>query len=140
MSVDGLILPADAQDRIADRVKRGDPVVGWKGDPTMDVLLDESTGLVEVWAFDPAGNGRYVAASVDASANPGWRHQLLCKLRDGAPERGGVKAWFEAQQKAADARERAEFSDLEARAERLAWGVRRAFGHEIGLTRGKEFY
>jgi hypothetical protein len=134
--VTGLLLPSD-HDRIADRVRDGDPIVGWRGDATMDTYLNERTGDVEVWAFDAKGE-RYCAASVSASA-PGWKHTLLTKLRDGDPQRGAWEKWMADQEKAHAEKEKANWNQLEERADRLAWGLRRVYGHDVdGLS--KEFY
>lgn len=75
----GLVLPADDVMGITDRVQRGDPTLGWRGDPAMDVYAHGNS--VAVYGFDRKGE-RYVAATV-SKVSQGWRHELLRKLRDG---------------------------------------------------------
>jgi len=132
----GLLLPSD-HDRIADRVRDGDPVVGWRGDPTMDTYLIDATGEVQVFAFDRSGE-RYCAASVSAHS-PGWKHELLSKLRDGDWQSGAAERWVNERNAEQDALEREHAGQLEERTDRLAWAVRRDVGtHVDGLS--KEFY
>jgi len=85
-----LILPSSYQQRsaigrgedvndITRSVQDGDPVVGWRGDPQMDVYREGSQ--VKVYGFDLSGQ-RYVAATVNM-VDSDWRRTLLQKLRDG---------------------------------------------------------
>lgn len=135
----GLILPADSHGSIAERVKRGDPTVGWRGDPTMDVVLDERSGTVEVHAFDSHGE-RYVACTVDVNADPGWRYTILKRLTEWDPRRVNVIDKFSAEQEAAEKlKDHRARHQLEERADRLAWGLRRTIGPYVdGMSR--EFY
>lgn len=86
----GLILPSSYETRtvigrgedvndITRSVQDGDPTIGWRGDPQMDVYREGST--VRVYGFDRAGE-RYVAATVNI-VDSDWRGTLLKKLRDG---------------------------------------------------------
>ena len=135
----GLILPADSHGHIAQRVKYGDPTVGWRGDPTMDVILDEATGDVEVHAFDSHGE-RYVACTVNANLDPGWRYTILKRLTEWDPRRVNVIDKFSREQEAREAaKDRANRHQLEERVDRLAWGLRRTVGPYVdGMS--KEFY
>lgn len=74
---------ADVND-VTRSVQDGDPVIGWRGDPQMDVYREGS--MVRVYGFDRAGT-RYVAATV-SMVDSDWRRTLLCKLRDGDWQRG----------------------------------------------------
>ena len=134
----GLIL-AGHQGNIAQLVKYGDPLVGWRGDPTMDTYLDENTGQVEVHAFDSHGE-RYCACTVNAATDPGWRHTLLRQLTEWDPRRVNVVDKFSQEQEArAAAKKRADRNVIEERADKLAWALRRDIGHDVdGLS--KEFY
>lgn len=132
----GLLLPQD-YGRISDLVRDGDPVVGWRGDPSMDTYLVESTGEVEVWAFDAHGQ-RYRACSVDAT-RPGWKHELLCKLRDGDPQRTSIDDWVKAQEAKQAAMEKAHAEKRAEVAEKAAWALRKDIGQQAtGLS--KDFY
>lgn len=137
----GLLLPTDDVVRIADRVKHGDPTVGWQGDPTMDCYLDEQSAQVVVMGFDSAGN-RYPAATVSL-LDQGWRHQLLTKLRDGDWRtdhgRAQVERMIADNQRIEDEKD-ARSDELSAEvAEKIAWGLRRDVGVYVdGLS--KEFY
>lgn len=64
---------------ITRSVQDGDPTVGWRGDPSMDVYREGSQ--VRVYGFDRSGE-RYVAATVNL-VDSDWRRTLLTKLRDG---------------------------------------------------------
>jgi len=90
-----LILPSSYEQRtaigrgedvndITRSVQDGDPIIGWRGDPQMDVYREGSS--VKVYGFDRAGD-RYVAASVSL-ADSDWRGTLIRKLRDGDWQRG----------------------------------------------------
>lgn len=133
----GLVLPSDDVIGIAERVRQGDPVAGWRGDPTMDTYLDEEAGLALVYGFDRAGN-RYIAASTPVTG-AGWRHELLRKLRDGDWQRPDtvdrVMKKLEGEQAARDA---VVDDALDEKAERLAWALKRDAGYMTGLS--KEFY
>lgn len=135
----GLILPADSHAGIAQRVKYGDPTVGWRGDRTMDVILDERTGDVEVHAFDSHGE-RYVACTVNANSDPGWRYTILKKLTEWDPRRVNVIEKFSREQEAREKqREHRNHHQLEERVDRFAWGLRREIGPYVdGMS--KEFY
>lgn len=77
---------------ILSRVQRGDEMIGWRGDPDMEVLEGEpgkrcpcgadGSCLVVVLGTDARGKS-YRAASAHRSSNPGWRESLLRDLRDG---------------------------------------------------------
>jgi len=86
----GLILPASYDNRsaiargedVADitrSVQDGDPTLGWRGDPQMDVYREGS--VVKVYGFDLKGE-RYCAATVNL-VDSDWRTTLIRKLRDG---------------------------------------------------------
>lgn len=130
----GLVLPGEHLD-IATRVRHGDPVIGWRGDESMDVYLFNQHRRCEVWAFDRQGI-RYCAASVNVDV-PGWQHTLLRKLRDGDWHRG--QTVFDEINKRNDARDKARDAAAAARgderAEKLAWALQRDIGHLVSGTR-----
>lgn len=102
------------------RVKYGDAVIGWRGDPSMGVFFNQVTHEFEIWGIDRAGND-YKAAS-----NPTLDQQLIVKLRDGDPRLGDV------MQRVLDTnakrRADAEAVDRDARGElgeKLQWAIRR---------------
>jgi len=135
----GFILPGDDVVSIAERVRRGDASVGWRGDPRMDVYLDEQRGVVQVWGWDSLGY-QYIAAEVNPFHSQGWRHELLRRLKDGDWQNDDLVdkqiAWVEAPQI-----ERAKaFEELkQEKSEHIAWALRKDLGHHFGgLTR--EFY
>lgn len=136
-----LILPRD-YDRdvlgINERVRRGDPTVGWRGDQTMDVILNTAAEKVEVWGFDRAGN-RYIAAS-ESVHHPGWRHRLLERLRDGDWQRPGRFDEIQRANDRATAARQAQVDDrLDEAGEKLHWALRRDVGQHFGGLR-KEHY
>jgi hypothetical protein len=136
MAESGLILARQSGD-IATLIGEGDPVVGWRGDPTMDPYLMPN-GEVHVYGFDAHGE-RYLAAATDARL-PGWQHDLLRRLRDGDWQNGNAHDRVEALNAAVEkeAQYRADQA-TEAFSEKLAWATRRDIGaHFGGLT--KEFY
>lgn len=80
---------------IQDRVAKGDPELGWRGDPDMAVYEgeacehDERGGCVaQVVAWDAHGEP-YVAAHVHRAEHPSsWRDVLIRKLVDGDWQQG----------------------------------------------------
>lgn len=123
---------------VNERVQRGDPTMGWRGDGNMVVLFEPERQVVQALGLDGQGE-RYVAAEVDPRAE-GWQHTLLRKLRDGDWQNENRMAElvkkFTAEQKAADT---ADDDALGAASEKLAWGLRRDIGTYVdGLS--KEHY
>lgn len=128
----GLVLPGESL-AIADRVHRGDPTVGWRGDPEMDVYV--RNGVCEVWQFDITGT-RWCAVRV-STLEPGWQHEVLRRLRDSDWQRDDVTSRAIDMMKAHDREVAAqEAESCGAGAERIAWWMRRRYGHHYGgLTR-----
>jgi hypothetical protein len=99
----------------------------------MDVHIDE-TGQVAVYGFD-AHRQRYLVTTV-GTWDPGWRHDLLKRLRDGdwqnpnAYQRIVDAGVAHETQRDALLAERAG-----AAAEKLAWAIRRDAGHLVGQSR-----
>jgi len=123
----GLILPGEDVHNVAEAVQRGDSATGWRGDPGMDTHMGVD-GTVAVYAFDRDGN-RYRAAVVDAR-NPGWRYELLTRLRDGDWQRGDQFDRLDALNRARDLEtSKALQEKKDEMAERLAWGIKRDLGH-----------
>lgn len=136
----GLVLPTDDVVGIAERVKFGDPVVGWRGDPQADTYLDPNTGQVAVYTFDGHGN-RYCATVLDINrAGEGWRHELLRRLRDGDWQRDDVvERRMEELMAPVKAKEAAHREKAEQAAEKLAWALKRDLGHLYSGTT-KEYH
>lgn len=65
------------------RIKEGDES-GWRGDPSMFLMLNPRNGMFEVWGIDRGGN-QYLACSHHACD-----HTLLRKLVAGDPQRHDV--------------------------------------------------
>lgn len=133
----GLILPGEDVHDVARAVQQGDPATGWRGDPGMDTHLG-SDGRVGVYGFDRAGD-RYLACLVDAR-NPGWRYELLSRLRDGDWQRADQFDRVDAHNRQIQAEKDAAFQDQkEETAERLAWALKRDLGHLYSGT-SKDVY
>ena len=134
----GLILPTADVMSIEDRIRRGDPIVGWQGDPSMDLYIREDIGEAGVYGFDRAGD-RYLAATVSL-ADPGWRHTLLQKLRDGDWRTDHGRANGQRIVAHNEAVAKAQEDDLDEKrlefSERLAWALERDLGpHVTGSSR-----
>lgn len=92
----------------------------------MDTYVDDQRGVVQVFGFD--GHGiRYMVTEVAIDGNPGWRHEVLARLRDGDYRRGEefMRRWEkEREAKERDvARQRADL--VGAMAEHAEWAIRR---------------
>lgn len=111
------------------RIKDGDES-GWRGDPTMGLFFNPHTRQFEVWGIDRAGKEYKAATHHELSV------EIIHKLRNGDPTRNDVfqqvldhNAKVEADAKQKDREARAEVFD------KLAWGIRKDFGHLAGGTR-----
>lgn len=121
-------LPVDIFD-IDRRIKEGDES-GWRGDPTMGLFLNPHTGMFEVWGIDRANNQYKACTHHELSV------EIIHKLRDGDPIRNDPfqkvldhNAKVKADAEAKDREGLAEVAD------KLAWGIRKDFGHLAGGTR-----
>lgn len=134
-----LILPGEDVADVARAIKEGDATTGWRGDPGMALHRGERgtprEGTVAVYGFDARGE-RYLAATQDITL-PGWRFELLKRLREGDWQRNDQFDRVDAanqklrDEAAAEAREA-----KEELAEKLAWAIRRDIGHlNGGLTK-----
>jgi hypothetical protein len=133
--LNGLILPGQ-YDNIARSVQEGDPVVGWRGDPTMDVMMWHNE--VHVYAFDREGT-RYLAAATDARL-PGWQHDLLRRLRDGDWQTSNAYDRVAALNAELERERESKLEDRKNEvAEKLARATRRDLGHLYSGTT-KEFH
>ena len=56
ITVDGSVLET------VRRLKQGDGILGWEGDPDMEVFVDTSTGLFDVWTLDARGEPTLVVS------------------------------------------------------------------------------
>lgn len=130
----GLILPGEDVHNVAGAVREGDPATGWRGDPTMDTYMG-SDGYVGVYGFDRSGE-RYLACRVNAR-NPGWRHELLTRLREGDWQRGDQFDRIDAENRRIQAEKDRAFEEFkEESAERLAAALHKDLGHlHAGTTK-----
>jgi hypothetical protein len=119
---------------ITERVQRGDPDIGWRGDEQMDVYARGNE--VAVYGFDRVGD-RYQAAVVSRS-NPGWRHELLARLRDGDWRNDGhpLARVIESRQKLEADQDYADQQRLGEKADHMAFVMKKHLGaHEGGTTK-----
>lgn len=112
---------------IGRRIQEGDEL--WRGDPTMDLCYNDLTGKFEVIGLDAKGqpyvvvtadecDQRILMALVESDWQRGSRHMIDELVRREA-----------AAQKAADTTR----ADLSGElADRLAWGIKRAFAQHLG--------
>ena len=134
----GLVLVDDDLVSIDRRVREGDPTVGWRGDPTMDVYVDNDAAMAYVYGFDIKGL-RYRAASI-STLGEGWRHDLLAKLRDGDwRDPNSINRADEANRRLDAERDYRLDQVISEVAEKFGWGLRRDVGHHFGGTT-KEFF
>jgi hypothetical protein len=103
-------------------VQEGDVLVGWRGDPQMDVYLDQTTGNVLVYAFDRFGE-RYLAVVEDARF-AGWQHRLLMKLRDGDWQTNSAEKLVDKMRDEWFARQKVSEDKAGELAEKMAWAAR----------------
>lgn len=128
----GLLLPGESLG-IAERVRNGDPTVGWRGDPEMDVYV--RAGICQVWQFDRTGR-RWCAVQVPTS-EPGWQHTVLRRLRDGDWQNPDTIKNILREYDRNERRIAAEQAEACGRgADKVAYTMRRTMGqHYGGLTR-----
>lgn len=134
----GLILPStyysvepigrgqDVND-ITRSVQDGDPTVGWRGDPSMDVYREGSE--VKVYSFDARGQ-RYVAATVNL-ADSDWRRTLLIKLKEGDWQNPvAYDKLIERQEKADRDRQTQAEDQAEEVKDKMVHAILKDFGHK----------
>ena len=109
------------------RIKHGDATLGWRGDPSMFLMLHPVTGHYEVWGTDRAGN-QYMCCS-----HPFCDVTLIKKLVDGDPTRNDVIGRILADnEKLKKDREDAERDKRLEVADKLGWAIRQDFGQHLG--------
>jgi hypothetical protein len=117
------------------RIKEGDES-GWRGDPSMFLMLNPATDMFEVWGIDRGGN-QYMACSHHTCD-----HTLLQKLVAGDPTRHDVIAGvLEANEKAKRDREAADRDKALVVADKLGHAIRKDFdmGKRVhGMYDGKK--
>lgn len=112
---------------IGRRLQEGDEL--WRGDPTMTLCFNELTDKFEVIAHDAKGNP-YIAHVADVCDE-----RILIALTESDWQRG-TKAMIDRlvkQTAAANAEQDREVRDRQGEiAEKVAWGIRRAFATHLG--------
>lgn len=105
----------------------------------MDAYHWPDRNEVAVYGFDRAGQ-RYLAA-VESLSNPGWRHDLIRRLRDGDWQRGAAVIEDMEKRNAKIQRELDHEWDefAEEQAEKLAWSLRKDIGVYVDGT-SREFF
>lgn len=135
---------------IGRRINEGDPTVGWEGDPTMALVIDDEPyqtdpdgrpvyplipnlryGWFEVWGTDAHGEA-YLAAS-----SPTCDQNLLKALADGHWKRGSAHDRIVAENtRRAQAIAKEKAAEREEIADKLAFALHRDLGaYEGGLSR-----
>lgn len=110
------------------RLKDGDNVLGWEGDPNMELFVDLDTGLFDVWTLDLAGEPTLVV-----SAAPYCDQRLLERVIRADTRR------FDVAQRVIDARaarEKAEASRLADQREEAHDKLHLALLQDIGAYEG----
>ena len=113
------------------RIKDGDES-GWRGDPSMGIFVNTSTGWFEVWGYDRAGR-EYLAASHET-----LDHTLLIKLREGDMTRPGNDPFqkvLDHNAKLKADQDRREHDEFEQLADKMQWGIRQDFAQHLGGRR-----
>lgn len=112
-------------------LKHGDGILGWEGDPNMEIMVDLITGMFDVWTLDAAGNP-YLALS-----RPYCDHRLVTDVLAADTRRRDVAGDAMRANQRADAAAEADFAAAaEEHYEKLQWALRKDLGaYEGGLTR-----
>jgi hypothetical protein len=118
--IDGALLELDRM------LKNGDPVIGWRGDETMWVEVNNQDNVVEVWHLDRE-MVPYVACSTSPSG--GYERRLMEQVIRGDWRRGNdrfteITAENTAAQKSAD---NVTDSMQDELAEKLAWAIQKDY-------------
>lgn len=125
----GLLLPGDALD-IVDRVHQGDPTVGWRGDPSVDVYTDDQSQTAAAYGFDRSGH-RYLMCVVNIG--PGWQHEMLRRLRDGDWQNDDqYERIVRANRQVDEANDYAREQRIGEASEHAAFTLKRLLGSDIG--------
>lgn len=110
------------------RIREGDDV--WRGDPSMGLYFDPTSGMWEVWGLDIAG-APYRAAVAEFADQ-----RLLNQLVDGDWQRGvGLFEQIEKANAKLAADQAAAADDFhEGMADKLAWAIRRDAHNLAGVS------
>ncbi len=112
-------------------LKEGDGILGWEGDPNMEIFLDMASGTYDVWTLDNQGEP-YMALS-----RPYCDQRLVVDVLAADTRRRDVAGSVMAHNKRVEAAAKADFAaQVEEHAEKLQWALRRDIGaYEGGLTK-----
>ena len=110
-------------------LKYGDNILGWEGDPNMELMVDFESGMFDVWTLD-AHRQPFIVLS-----RPYCDHRLVLDVLKADTRRRDVAAEVLAHNKAQADREEAALGEaIEERGEKLQWALRRDLGHLDGGT------
>lgn len=128
---DGTRVAGDVELRdIVRLLKHGDGLRGWEGDPNMEVMVNLTTGMFDLWTLDARGEP-YIALS-----RPYCDHRLIDDVLAADTRRWDVAGASMANNEAVRAAADASFDEqVEAFADKLQWALRRDLGHHGGGTR-----
>lgn len=117
-------------------LKHGDGILGWEGDENMEVLVDLSTGMFDVWTLDAHAEPMLVLS------RPYCDHRLVADVLRADTRRRDVAGDIIAHNIAVDEARKADFdARTEEAAEKLQWALRRDLGaYEGGLTRSFTYF
>lgn len=111
-------------------LREGDGILGWEGDPNIQILVDLATGTYDVWTLDAAGEP-YLALS-----RPYADHRLVQDILNADTRRRDVAGSVLELNKARERAAQAEFSErVEEAADKLQFALRKDLGHLFGGTR-----
>lgn len=112
-------------------LQRGDGLLGWEGDPNMQIMVDLVTGTFDVWTLDAHGEP-YLAIS-----RPYCDQRLVVDVLAADTRRRDVAGDVLARNKALEASQASSRRDeIEDATERLCHALRADIGaYEGGLTR-----
>jgi hypothetical protein len=111
-------------------LKHGDGILGWEGDPNMEIMVDLITGMYDVWTLDTQGRP-YLAFS-----RPYCDHRLVQDALACDTRRRDVAGDVMKLNLAREAAAQATFEDqVEEYADKLHFALRKDLGHLFGGTR-----
>lgn len=125
---DGRVVFADHEADIADRVRNGDPTLGWEGDPDLKLVRNMVEGRWELWRTNPATGGDTLVAVRAGVRFPG--NDLIVALIAADSRRHDRAAQIEAAQAAEAVRAENDWRD---RNEALADKFAHALGKDLDL-------
>jgi hypothetical protein len=129
---EGMVVVNGAATDTLRKLREGDGLLGWEGDPNMQLFVDTGTGLWDVWTLDARGDPALVVAGCPYPDQRLVERVILADTRrfDVA---GRV---LEHNHQLDDAKRKERQAESEERADRLHHALLRDIGaYEGGLTR-----